>query len=197
MRARSGASVAVSILAVTCGLSLTACSSGSSTPTTTAPPGTAVLGAPFGVWVRGHPPVSAGGRSGYGSVVAVDNQPVPEFTDVRQLNGKVISFHLSMPDKTKLGPAEVLVRAQLPTDARQTESWRGSFSGAPTAYCEFVNYQSDKLATSIGVHPSVGAVPNIGTSLYQRSGGHSGTASIVEVNQANVSTAANSVGDPC
>lgn len=191
-----GRRITVSLVAVACGLALAACSSGSS-PSTTVPPGIAVLGAPFGVWVRGHPSVSAGGQSGYGAVVTVDNQSVPEFTDVRQLDGRVVGFHLSLPDGTKLGRAEVLVRAQLPTDARQTASWRGSFPGAPTAYCEFVNYQSAKLATSIGVPSPTGAVSNIGTTLYQRVNGRSGASSIAKVNQADISTAANVLGNSC
>lgn len=185
------------LVAASCGLTLAACSSGSSTPSTTVAPGVAVLGAPFSVWVRGHPAVSAGGESGYGDVVTVDGQSVPQITGVKQLEGRVVSLHLAMPDGTRLGRAEALVRAQLPADARQTASWRGTFPGTPTSYCEFVDYQSTRLATSLGVPPPAGSAPNIGTSLYERAGGRSGTSSIAKVNQADISTAANVLGTSC
>ena len=151
-----------------CPLVATACSSGgSSTTSTTVAPGVAVLGASFAVWVRGHPPVSAGGESGYGDTVSINGMSVPEITEVHQLKGKVVSMHLTLPAGTHLAAAEQQVRAELPTDARQTASWRGTFPGAPAAYCEFVNYQSVALARSMGIPPPTPSVANIGTSLVR------------------------------
>jgi hypothetical protein len=175
----------------------TACSSGGSSTTTTVAPGVAVLGASYAVWVRAHPSVTAGGVAGYGNVVTVYGQSVPEFTDVRQLNGRVISMHLTLPASTHLAAAESLVRAQLPTDARQTASWRGVYSGSPPAYCEFVNYQSVILAHSLGIAPPPSSAANIGTSLSDRTRDRSGSSSIAAVNSAVISTAANVVGQAC
>lgn len=157
----------------------------------------AVLGASFAVWVRAHPSITAGGQSGYGTTVSINGQSVPEFTDVRQLNGRVISLHLTFPAGTHLAAAEGVARAQLPTDARQTASWRGMFPGSPPAYCEFVNYQSLALARSLGIPPPPSAAANIGTSLYDRIGDRPGSSSIATVNSAVVSTAANVVGQAC
>jgi hypothetical protein len=175
----------------------TACSSSGSPSSSTVAPGVAVLGAPYSVWVRAHPPVTAGGQSGYGTTVTVNGQSLPEFTDVRQLNGRVISMHLNLSGATHLATAEQRVRAQLPTDARQTASWRGTFPGSPPAYCEFVNYQSPALARSIGIPPPPPSVANIGTSLSERTGNRPGSSSIATVNSAVISTAANVLGHPC
>lgn len=184
-------------MAVCLPLVATACSSGGTSTSTTVAPGVAVLGASYTVWVRAHPSVSAGGVAGYGNVVTVNGQSVPEFTDVRQLNGRVVSMHLNLPVSTHLAVAEGLVRAQLPTDARQTASWRGVFSGSPPAYCEFVNYQSVILAHSLGIAPPPSSAANIGTSLSDRSRERPGSSSIASVNSAVISTAANVVGQAC
>jgi hypothetical protein len=191
---RRSAALAV---AVCLPLVATACSSGGSSTSTTVAPGVAVLGASFAVWVRAHPAVTAGGESGYGNVVNLNGQSVPEFTDVRQLNRRVISMHLTLPASTHLAVAEGVVRAQLPADARQTASWRGVFSGSPPAYCEFVNYQSVTLARFLGIAPPPSSTANIGTSLYDRTRDRSGSSSIATVNSAVVSTAANVVGQAC
>jgi hypothetical protein len=193
-RCRVGLSVVSGIVA---GVVLAACSSGSSSPTTTVTPGVGVLGAPYSVWVRSHPPVTVDGVSGYGATVTVAGRSTPEFTNVRQLDGRVVSLHLSLAQLTRLAAAEAQVRAQLPSDARQTASWRGSFSGSQAGHCEFVNYQSQTLAHSLGTSAPTSAIANIGTSLYERTSGAPGAASIARVNSADISTAANVVGATC
>ncbi len=173
-----------------------ACSSGGSSTSTTAASGTAALGVPFSVWVQAHPATQAGGVSGYGSTVARGSGSVPQFTDVHQLNGRVVSMRLNLPSGTRLATAEAQVRAQLPSDSRQTASWRGAFPGSPLTYCEFVNYQSAALAHSLGIPPPTGQAANIGTSLYNHTG-TTHTTSIARVNTADISTAANVVGKAC
>jgi len=171
-----------------------ACSSG----TTTVAPGIAVLGAPYATWVRGHPPISVGGQSGYGKAVTINGQSVPEFTDVKQLDGKVVSWHMTLPAGTRLATAEGLVRTQLPTDARQIASWRGSFPGGDgSAYCEFVNYQRVMLARLLGTAPPPPTAANSGTSFYERTATGPGSPSIAKVNSVDVSTAAAVLGQPC
>lgn len=164
-----------------------ACSGGGGATTTTLAPGVAVLGTPYRTWLRGHPAVEAGGQAGYGATVTIDGTTVPEFTDVRRQGGRVVGLHMTLPAGTKLGRAEALVRAELPTDARQTASWQGDF--AETAdHCEFVNYQSAALARSLGTASPTGSTPNIGTSLYEQSAHRAGASSIAKVNSADLST---------
>ena len=186
------------MLTVISAASLAACSSGNgSSTTTTVARGAAVLGTPYTVWVAVHPPITVGGVSGYGRTVSVAGDTAPEFTDVHQLDGRVISFHMTLPATTHIAAAEQLVRAQLPSDARQTASWRGSFRGDPAASCEFVNYQSTILARSLGIAPPPPSSANIGTSLYERSAHRPGSPSISTVNSADLSTTANTVGESC
>jgi hypothetical protein len=176
-----------------------ACSSGrttAATTTTTVAPNTAVLGVRFSVWVRAHPAIQVSGVSGYGSSVNGGNGAVPQFTDVVQHDGRVVSLRLNLPSGTHLADAESDVRSNLPTDARQSASWRGTFTGDPAAYCEFVNYQSVTLAQFLGVAPPTGTSANIGTSLYEQTGTQH-SASIVKVNTALISTTPNTSGKPC
>jgi hypothetical protein len=194
MRPRSSALwialVSVSVLAA-------ACSSGrTTTPTTTVAPGAAVLGALFSVWVQAHPATRVGGVSGYGNPVSRESGPVPQYTDVEQHDGRVVSMRLNLPSGTHLADAEGDVRANLPTDARQTDSWRGAFAGNPSTYCEFVNYQSTTLAHSLGVPPPTGQSANIGTSLYDQIGTRH-SSNIGKVNTADISTTPNVLGKAC
>lgn len=156
-----------------------------------------MLGSSYSSWVRVHPPVTVGGVSGYGGTVSIAGDAVPEFTDVHQLNGRVVGLHLTLPGSTHIAAAEQLVRAQLPSDARQTASWRGSFRGAPTATCEFVNYQSTVLARSLGLPLPSPSSANVGTALYERSAHAPASPSIAMVNSADLSTTAATVGEPC
>jgi hypothetical protein len=183
--------VSVSVLAA-------ACSGGTATTitTTTVAPGTAVLGARFSIWVGAHPATQVGGVSGYGISVSTGNGSVPQYTDVEEHDGRVVSMRLNLPSGTHLADAESDVRANLPTDARQAASWRGTFAGNPTSYCEFVNYQSAALASSLGATPPTGTSANIGTSLYEQTGtNHS--SSIVKVNTAEISTTPNILSTVC
>ncbi len=180
-------------------LTLAACSSGSSpssTPSSTAHPGVAVLGAPTAVWQSAHPANSVGGTSGYGSTVTVDGHSVPQFTGLESKGGRVIGFHMSFPPSTHLSAAEGLVRAQLPKDVEQTASWRGSF-GRAGAYCEFVNYQSKTLAAALGTTSSSSSGSNIGVKLFEIENGKSGSPTIRVVNSADVSTTPGVQGQAC
>jgi hypothetical protein len=173
-----------------------ACSSGKSSGSSGPAPGVSVLGAPYNVWVQDHPPIKVGNVSGYGNSVSIDGKSVPEFTAVGQLAGKVVGFHMTMPAGTHLGEAEKLVRAQLPTDIKQTASWRGTFF-AHDAYCEFVNYQSATLAQSLGTTAPTGSTANVGTVLYQRTTTNPGSSSIAKVNSADVKASPYVVGQLC
>src|SRR5580698_1676001 len=95
---------------------LGACSSPAttSTTTTTATPGTAVLGARFSVWVHAHAAIRAGGVSGYGNSVSRGDGSIPQYTDVEQRNGRVVSMRLNLPSGTHLAEAEADVRSNLP-----------------------------------------------------------------------------------
>jgi hypothetical protein len=175
---------------------LAACSSAKTTTTTTAAQGKAMLGARFTVWVRAHPAIQVGGVSGYGSSVSRGDGSVPQYTDVRQRDGRVVSMRINLPSGTHLAGAESEVRANLPADARQSASWRGSFAGNPPTYCEVVNYQSAGLARLFGVAPPRGSSANIGTSFYEQTGTRH-SSSIVTVNTADISTTPRVLGRPC
>ena len=177
---------------------LAACSSTktSSPTTTTVAQGNATLGARFSVWVHAHPAIRVGGVSGYGQSVPRANGSIPQYTDVTQRDGRVVSMRLNLPEGTHLASAESEVRDNLPTDARQAASWRGSFAGKPVAYCEFVNYQSAALAHSFGVAPPRGSTANIGTSFYEQTGTRH-SSSIVMVNTAEVSSTPKVLGTTC
>ena len=181
--------VSVSVLAA-------ACSSVGTTTATTVAPGTAVLGARFSVWVHAHPATRVGGVSGYGNPVSRGDSSVPQYTDVEQQDGRVVSMRLNLPSGTDLADAERDVRANLPTDARQAASWRGEFTGEPATYCEFVNYQSAALANFLGVPTPTGTSANIGTSFYEQTGTQHST-SIVKVNTADISTTPYVLGKAC
>ncbi len=181
--------VSVSVLAA-------ACSSAGTATTTTVAPGTAVLGARFSVWVHAYPVTNVGGVSGYGNPVNTGNGSVPQYTDVEQHDGRVVSMRINLPAGTHLADAERDVRANLPSDARQAASWRGVFAGTPSTYCEFVNYQSATLALSLGVSPPTGTSANIGTSLYEQTGTQH-SSSIVKVNTADISTTPTVLGKAC
>ena len=159
-------------------------------------PGTAVLGARFSVWVHAHPATRVGGVSGYGNSVSRGDGSIPQYTDVEQRDGRVVSMRLNLPSGTHLADAERDVRANLPTDARQAASWRGAFAGEPPTYCEFVNYQSAALAHVLGVAPPTGTSANIGTSLYEQTGTQH-SSSIVKVNTADISTTPSVLGMAC
>jgi hypothetical protein len=176
---------------------LAACSSaGTTTTTTVTPPGTAVLGARFSVWARAHPATRIGGVSGYGNSVSRGDGSIPQYTDVEQRDGRVVSMRLNLPSGTHLADAEADVRSNLPTDARQAASWRGAFAGEPSTYCEFVNYQSAALANVLGVAPPTGTSANIGSSLYAQTGSQH-SSSIVKVNTADISTTPSVLGMAC
>jgi len=193
MRPRSFA-LCIALVALS---SLAACSSTrTSATTTTVAPGTAVLGARFSVWVDAHPAIRVGGVSGYGNSINRGDGSVPQYTDVEQRDGRVVSMRLNLPSGTHLAEAESDARANLPTDARQAASWRGSFGGKPATYCEFVNYQSADLAHVLGVAPPTGTSANIGSSFYEQNGTQH-SSSIVTVNTANMSTTPGVLGNTC
>jgi hypothetical protein len=176
---------------------LAACSSaGTTTTTTVTPPGTAVLGARFSVWMRAHPATRVGGMSGYGISVSRGDGSVPQYTNVERRDGRVVSMRINLPSGTHLADAEADVRSNLPTDARQAASWRGAFAGEPSTYCEFVNYQSAALAHVLGVAAPTGTSANIGTSLYEQTGTQH-SSSIVKVNTAEISATPSALGMAC
>jgi hypothetical protein len=174
--------VALSIVSLLA-LGLAACSSGSSTPKTTTAPGVAVLGATTAAWQSGH----TANAHGYGPSVTVNGKSVPQITALQESGGRVVGWHMAFGAQTKLAAAETLVRAQLPTDSVQTASGRGDFA-QPATYCEFVNYQSAKLAGSLGTPVPTGSESNVGVIFYEVTPAGNGSSSIATVNAADVST---------
>jgi hypothetical protein len=144
------------------------------------------------VWQSGH----AANGDGYGTSVTINGKTTPQFTSVKESAGRVVGFHMTFPAHTKLPAAEAQVRAQLPNDAQQTASGRSNFAQAAT-YCEFVNYQSAKLAASLGTPVPTGAQGNIGVVLYEITPKTTGSSSIATVNSADVSTTPVAAGQRC
>ncbi len=183
-------------------VAVAACSSNNATSTSpssasAAKPGLAVLGATDAVWRSGHkqgPDMSGG--SDYGPTVSINGHTVDRFTAVREQGGKVTGWHMTFPPGTHLAEAEALVRAQLPSDVRQTASGRNSFATGG-GYCEFVDYQSDKLATALGTKPPTGSQANIGVTLYDVTPHSTGTTSIVTVDSADIGTVPRAAGQGC
>lgn len=175
-------------------LGLAACSSGGSgnaKPKATKP-GVAVLGATTATWQSGL----ASNAGGYGPSVTLNGKSVPEFTALKTVGGRVVGWHMTFGAPTKLSAAEALIRAHLPSDSRQTASGRGDFARAAT-YCEFVNYQSATLATSLGATAPTGAQANIGVDLYEVTPTGTGSSTIARVNAADVSTTPIAPGQRC
>jgi hypothetical protein len=179
----------LSVLIAATGLALAACSSGPSS--SGGPP--ARLGSSLATWqaTRG-----SDGNGGYGSTIAVDGQSTAQFTAVATTDAKVTGWHQVFPSGTSLGHAEAAVRDALPADARQTASWRGSFSGGG-GYCEFVSYQSASLASQLGTSVPTPTESNIGAKFYQVTPHHAGSPSIATVNSTQVSTTPYTLGEPC
>ncbi len=193
---RRGAALSSALVLAALAAACSAAPRAGSSSTTTLAPGVAVLGASYALWVRGHPAVTVDGATGYGTAVRQGGRSVPEFTDVRRQGGKVVALHMALPGGSDLARAEQLVRAQLPTDARQTASWRGSFRQAAD-HCEYVNFQSATLATSLGTAAPAGSTANIGTSLYERSVSQVGSPSIATVDAADIGTTPAVLLQPC
>lgn len=178
-------------------LGLAACSSGSGTSVQPSRPGVAVLGAKTTVWRSGHATTSdAGSGPGYGTSVTIDGHSVPQSTSVKESDGRVVGWTMTFPAGTRLASAEKLIRAQLPLDARQTASWRGSF-GTADSHCEFVNFQSATLAGSLGTATPSASQDNIGVEVYEITPHRSGLSSIAIVNSAVVNAKPNVLGQGC
>jgi hypothetical protein len=171
------------------GLALAACSSGPSS--SGGPP--ARLGSSLTAWQATR---TSAGNGGYGSTIAVDGQSTAQFTAVTTTNGKVTGWHQVFPASTSLGHAEAAIRDALPTDARQTASWRGTFLNGE-GYCEFVSYQSTSLASQLGTAAPTPAASNIGAKFYEVTLHRSGSPSIATVNSAQVSATPYTLGKPC
>ena len=178
----------VSLLA----LGLAACSSGGSSAPKPVRPGAAVLGATTAAWQSGL----VANSGGYGSSVTINGKSVPEYTAVKEAGGRVVGWHMTFGADTRLPAAEALVRTRLPTDSRQTASGRGDFARAAT-YCEFVDYQSATLATSLGTTAPTGAQANIGVTFYEITPTRTGSSSIATVNAADVTTTPISLDQRC
>jgi hypothetical protein len=175
------------------GLGLVACSSGPSTSIhvsrSAGPP--ARLGSSLRAWQTNR-----GGNGGYGSAIVVDGRSTTQFTAVTTDDGMVTGWHQAFTAHTSLAHAEVGVRSALPVDARQTASWRGTFSGGG-GYCEFVSYQSASLASQLGTTAPSPTGSNIGVKFYEVTPHHPGSSSIATVNSAQVSATPYTLGQPC
>ena len=179
----------VGLLIAATGLGLAACSSGPSS--TGGPP--ARLGSSLAAWQATR---AGAGNGGYGSAIVVDGQSAAQFTAVTSTGGKVTGWHQVFPAGSTLAHAEAAVRGSLPADARQTASWRGSFSGG-SGYCEFISYQSASLASQLGTAVPTPTESNIGAKFYEVTPHRSGSPSIATVNSAQVTATPYTLGEPC
>jgi hypothetical protein len=170
-------------------LALAACSSSPSS--SGGPP--ARLGSSLTTWQATRP---SAGDGGYGSTIAVDGQSTAQFAAVNTTDGKVTGWHQVFVVGTSLGHAEAAVRDALPTDARQTGSWRGMFPN-DGGYCEFVSYQSSSLASQLGTAAPAPTDSNIGAKFYEITSHRTGSPSIATVNSAQVSATPYTVGAQC
>jgi hypothetical protein len=190
------------LVVVPLALAMAACSSNSGAPTSSTTgsgdrPGVAVLGATGAVWRSGHAQGSgSAGGQGYGPSVSINGHSVDQFTAIQERGGKVTGWHMTFPPGTHLAKAEGLVRAQLPSDVRQTASGRNTFANGG-GYCEFVDFQSDKLAAALGTPAPTGSAGNIGVTFYEVTPHGSGTGSIVTVNAADITTGPRAAGRGC
>ena len=181
------------VLMVTSAAGLAGCSG---SPPSTAPAATvhaAGLGAPLATWTATRPST---GDGGYGRTITVDGTPTAEFTHVTTVEGRVTGWQQAFPAGTRLADAEASLRAALPADARQTASWRGdAASGGGT--CEFVNYQSDLLASRLRTAAPAASGSNIGASFTDDTTSGTPAPVITTVNTARAGTAPYVEGQPC
>jgi len=126
----------------------------------------------------------------------VNGTSTAQFTDVTTTDGKVTGWHQVFGAGSRLAQAEAAVRAALPTDARQTGSWRGTFSGGG-GFCEFVSYQSASQGSQLGTAVPSTSESNIGAKFYEETSHGSGAASIATVNSAQISAKPYTQGEPC
>ncbi len=185
------ASVAVLVSAA----ALAGCSSdttSSTTSTTGAHP--AGLGATVESWDATH----AAGENGpgYGPSVTRLGKTVNQYSSMQKQGDRFVGWSMAFPAGTKLASAEATVRKVLPSDAKQTQSWRGTFTGA-SGYCEFVNLQSASLADELSQDAPTGSQANIGLEFYEATANGGAANSIAVVNTANVRDTGFALGDPC
>jgi hypothetical protein len=126
----------------------------------------------------------------------VDGQSTAQFAAVTTDDGKVTGWHQVFPAHGSLAHAEADVRDALPSDARQTASWRGTFSGG-SGYCEFVSYSSASLASQLGTAVPSPSGGNIGVKFYEVTPHRSGSSSIATVNSAQVRAEPYTLGEQC
>lgn len=126
----------------------------------------------------------------------VNGRSTAQFDAVTTDDGKVTGWHQVFPVHSSLAHAEATVRDALPADARQTASWRGTFSGGG-GYCEFVSFQSASLASQLGTTAPTPADSNIGVKFYEVTPDRSGSSSIATVNAAQVRAEPYSLGEHC
>ncbi len=181
-----GTSIVAGLVAST--FALAACSTDKAATVTTpqAKKGTAVLGAPISVWQAGHTPSASGSATGFGPAVSVNGRMVDEYTAVVVVDGRVGGWHMSFPPDTILARAEQLVRQQLPADIRQSGS--GRLTAPTSGFCEFVNYQSRAVATTLDVPIVSGSEGNIGVRYYEATSTGARSSSIRVVNSADIET---------
>jgi hypothetical protein len=194
-RLRPGARWVVGTLVVAVGLGLAACSNGSAASAgpsvRSGPP--ARLGSSLTAWQATR---AGSGDGGYGSAVVVNGRSTAQFTLVTTTDGRVTGWHQAFPAHSSLAHAEAGIRDALPADARQTASWRGTFSDGG-GYCEFVSYQSASLAAQLGTAAPTPADGNIGVELYEVTPHRSGASSIATVNVAQMSAKPYTLGEHC
>lgn len=171
------------------GLGLAACSSSPAPHVSSGPP--ARLGSSLTDWQATRPATA----DGYGQAITVNGTSTAQFTHVTTTDGKVTGWHQVFPAGSRLARAEAAVRTVLPTDARQTASWRGTFAGG--GFCEFVNYQSVSLASKLGTAAPAPSEANIGAKLYEETSHGPGAASIATPNSAQVGAKPYTQGQSC
>jgi hypothetical protein len=179
---------------------LAACSSSHSagdTSTTAAPQnggGLTGLGTTSATWAEHHHAVAGvPDGSAYGPFVRTDVGPKPRFSSMRVASGRVAGWTITFSSGTRLAGALVLVRAELPRDARQVASWSGSVP-TTSARCEVIEYQSAELALALPARFSGGAFGVVFSVEAPRSAS-GGSVSLTD--KADVGAAAATPDSPC
>ncbi len=170
---------------VAAAIGLAACSSGArSSSTTVVHPGHATgLGSTSALWASTHPAGSS--PSSFGPPVTRQGKIVDRYTSITTDGDRITGWDMAFQDGTKIAFAERAIGAELPADARQTASWRGTSSGGKST-CEFISLRSDILATMLANGTASSQAANIGLKMYELTPNSAIGPSIATVNSALV-----------
>jgi hypothetical protein len=181
LRGRSRVALAPLALSVS-GVLFAACGSTTAPPAVVTGPKLAGLGATQREWDTHHQAASGHPASGssYGPSVPFSGGTIDQFTAVTVADDRIVGWTMAFPDGTSIASAEQQVRAQLPSDSRQTASRRGTYPHS-TNTCEIVSFESRSLGLVLGSRRGTA-----GVMLHQVSVTGQGSPSIAVVDRATV-----------